>query len=59
MDSDKILVMDAGIKVEFDLPHILLQNKHGFLSKMVEQTGPSTAELLRNVAEEVIIIIFK
>ncbi|XP_050545467.1 probable multidrug resistance-associated protein lethal(2)03659 isoform X2 [Daktulosphaira vitifoliae] len=52
MDSDKILVMDAGNMVEFDYPHILLQNKHGFLFKMVEETGPSTAELLCNIAEE-------
>ncbi|XP_050545468.1 probable multidrug resistance-associated protein lethal(2)03659 [Daktulosphaira vitifoliae] len=52
MDSDKVLVMDAGKMVEFDHPHILLQNKSGFLSKMVHQTGPNTAELLQKIAEE-------
>lgn len=53
MDSDKVLVMDAGTMVEFDHPHNLLKNKDGFLHKMVEQTGPSTAVLLHKVAAEV------
>ncbi|XP_054272057.1 probable multidrug resistance-associated protein lethal(2)03659 [Macrosteles quadrilineatus] len=50
MDSDKILVMDGGHLVEFDHPHILLTNKHGFLYKMVDQLGRSAAEGLRNIA---------
>lgn len=54
MDSDKVLVMDAGKMVEFDHPHNLLKNKDGFLFKMVEQTGRATADLLHSVAEEVI-----
>lgn len=54
MDSDKVLVMDAGKMVEFDHPYKLLKNKDGFLSKMVEQTGRVTADLLRSVAAEVI-----
>lgn len=53
MDSDKVLVMDAGTMVEFDHPHNLLKNKNGYLYKMVEQTGPATANLLRNLAAEV------
>lgn len=53
MDSDKVLVMDAGAMVEFDHPHNLLKNKNGFLSKMVEQTGPINAELLHSTASEV------
>lgn len=57
MDSDKVLVMDAGIMVEFNHPFILLQNKDGFLSKMVEQTGQATADLLHRVAAEVILNI--
>ncbi|XP_047107045.1 ATP-binding cassette sub-family C member 4-like [Schistocerca piceifrons] len=52
MDSDKVLVMDAGRMVEFDHPHLLLQNKEGYFYKMVQQTGPSMAEQLRRVAEE-------
>ncbi|XP_026807199.1 probable multidrug resistance-associated protein lethal(2)03659 isoform X1 [Rhopalosiphum maidis] len=52
MDSDKVLVMDAGKMVEFDHPHNLLKNKDGFLYKMVDQTGRATAELLHSVAAE-------
>lgn len=53
MDSDKVLVMDAGQMVEFDHPHNLLQNKNGFLYKMVDQTGRDTASLLHCIAEQV------
>ncbi|XP_060873208.1 ATP-binding cassette sub-family C member 4-like isoform X2 [Metopolophium dirhodum] len=52
IDSDKVLVMDAGAMVEFDHPHNLLKDKNGFLYKMVEQTGPTTAELLHSAASE-------
>ncbi|VVC32370.1 Hypothetical protein CINCED_3A012061 [Cinara cedri] len=52
MDSDKVLVMDAGQMVEFDHPHNLLKNKNGFLYKMVEQTGRDTADLLYSIAEQ-------
>lgn len=54
MDSDKVLVMDAGKMVEFDHPYSLLQNKDGFLYKMVQQTGQDTADLLLSVAAEVL-----
>lgn len=53
MDSDKILVMDAGTSVEFDHPFNLLKNKNGYLYKMVEQTGRTTADLLHSIAAEV------
>lgn len=53
MDSDKVLVMDAGEMVEFDHPHNLLGNKTGYLYKMVEQTGLANAELLHSIASEV------
>ncbi|XP_014275661.1 probable multidrug resistance-associated protein lethal(2)03659 [Halyomorpha halys] len=52
IDSDKILVMDAGTLVEFDHPHILLQNKYGFLHKMVKETGKATEETLTKLASE-------
>ncbi|XP_022907991.2 ATP-binding cassette sub-family C member 4-like [Onthophagus taurus] len=51
MDSDKILVMDAGKLVEFDHPHILLQNRDGFLYKMVEETGSAMMSQLMEIAE--------
>ncbi|KAL4089621.1 hypothetical protein QTP88_024632 [Uroleucon formosanum] len=52
MDSDRVLVMDAGTVVEFDHPYNLLKNKDSFLYKMVEQTGSETSELLHNLAVE-------
>ncbi|KAI5635385.1 ABC transporter domain-containing protein [Phthorimaea operculella] len=50
MDSDKVLVMDAGQMVEFDHPHILLQKPDGILRGMVDQTGRHMAETLARVA---------
>ncbi|KAK9869834.1 hypothetical protein WA026_003563 [Henosepilachna vigintioctopunctata] len=50
MDSDKILVMDAGTVREFDHPFILLQNKDGILYGMVQQTGRATFDMLYQIA---------
>lgn len=47
MDSDRVLVMDAGQVKEFDVPHLLLQNENGFLSTMVKNTGKNAAHLKR------------
>uniref|UniRef100_A0A182PE47 Uncharacterized protein n=1 Tax=Anopheles epiroticus TaxID=199890 RepID=A0A182PE47_9DIPT len=52
MDSDRILVMDAGEAREFDVPHILLQQEGGILKDMVEATGPSESESLKRIAAE-------
>ncbi|XP_012274748.1 probable multidrug resistance-associated protein lethal(2)03659 [Orussus abietinus] len=52
MDSDRILVMDAGTVVEFDHPHLLLQKEKGYLQGMVKQTGRSMAEALTAVARK-------
>ncbi|XP_033209998.1 probable multidrug resistance-associated protein lethal(2)03659 isoform X2 [Belonocnema kinseyi] len=51
MDSDRILVMDAGSVVEFDHPHLLLQKESGNLKSMVRETGTSMAEALTAVAQ--------
>lgn len=51
MDSDRIIVMNAGNAVEFDIPHVLLQNAQSVLNQMVEATG-GEAEKLRTVANE-------
>ncbi|XP_050516933.1 probable multidrug resistance-associated protein lethal(2)03659 [Diabrotica virgifera virgifera] len=52
MDSDKVLVMDAGRAVEFDHPHTLLQNQDGIFHSLVMQTGKGTAKTLMAIAEE-------
>uniref|UniRef100_A0A182JZF0 Uncharacterized protein n=1 Tax=Anopheles christyi TaxID=43041 RepID=A0A182JZF0_9DIPT len=52
MDSDRILVMDAGEAREFDTPHLLLQQEGGILKDMVEATGPSESESLKRIAAE-------
>nr|CAI5849600.1 unnamed protein product [Callosobruchus analis] len=52
MDSDKVLVMDAGRSVEFDHPHLLLQNEESIFYSLVRQTGKTTAEALQKIAEE-------
>ncbi|XP_063704489.1 probable multidrug resistance-associated protein lethal(2)03659 [Culicoides brevitarsis] len=52
MDSDKVLVMDAGQVIEFDHPHVLMQNRDGMLRKLVDKTGKQTAKMLKEIAEE-------
>lgn len=52
MDSDKVLVMDAGSVAEFDHPHVLLKNSNGHLYKMVQQVGGTAAQKLFSIAEE-------
>ncbi|KAJ1673595.1 hypothetical protein EV182_004926 [Spiromyces aspiralis] len=49
---DKILVLDQGQVKEFDEPWVLLQNSDGWLSRMVAETGPETAMMLRSTAKE-------
>ncbi|XP_046412545.1 ATP-binding cassette sub-family C member 4 isoform X1 [Neodiprion fabricii] len=52
MDSDKVLVMDHGQIVEFDHPHLLLQNENGYFSRMLGEMGKNMAEELKTVAKE-------
>ena len=52
MDSDRIMVLSAGRIREFDVPHLLLLNDHGLLTRMVEQTGPAESQRLRKIAAE-------
>lgn len=53
MDSDKVLVMDAGSLVQFDHPHVLLQDEDGVFYGMVQQTGKAMAEALTKISEDV------
>ncbi|XP_072396584.1 ATP-binding cassette sub-family C member 4-like isoform X2 [Diabrotica undecimpunctata] len=51
MDSDRILVMDAGQIIEFDHAFKLLENSKGYFSKMVDETGSTMKETLREMAK--------
>jgi ATP-binding cassette subfamily C (CFTR/MRP) protein 4 len=53
MDSDRILVMSAGRAVEYDHPHVLLQNTGGVFYGLVQQTGQGMAANLIKLASEV------
>lgn len=53
MDSDKVLVVDAGEIMEFDHPFELIQKPDGFFKQLLDQTGTSTATALTLVAKEV------
>uniref|UniRef100_A0A7G3A7F5 Putative abc transporter c family member 3 n=1 Tax=Lutzomyia longipalpis TaxID=7200 RepID=A0A7G3A7F5_LUTLO len=52
MDSDRIIVMEAGEAREFDVPHLLLQNEQGLLRDMVEATGPRESQTLKKIASD-------
>ncbi|XP_066143639.1 probable multidrug resistance-associated protein lethal(2)03659 isoform X2 [Euwallacea fornicatus] len=52
MDSDKVLVMDAGRGLEFGHPHELLQDKRGVFYELVQQTGKAMADNLGAIARE-------
>jgi ATP-binding cassette subfamily C (CFTR/MRP) protein 4 len=50
MDSDRVMVLDHGNMLEFDVPHRLLSNVNGALTKMVSETGAGMARELRRMA---------
>lgn len=52
IDSNRVLVMDAGIAVEFDEPYLLLQNKEGVFRKMVEELGQQEFDRLYAIAKD-------
>ncbi|XP_054168884.1 ATP-binding cassette sub-family C member 4-like [Oppia nitens] len=51
MDSDKVLVLDAGRVVEYDEPYLLLQNDQGLFTSMVRMTGKGMAQSLKEMAK--------
>ncbi|XP_017848791.2 multidrug resistance-associated protein 4-like [Drosophila busckii] len=51
MDSDRIIVMDAGNAVEYDVPHLLLMKSQGALKQMVEATG-GESDALKKLARD-------
>lgn len=52
IDSDRVIVMDAGHIVEFDEPHNLLQNECGTFYGMVKALGDHELNRLAQLATE-------
>ncbi|KAJ3277152.1 hypothetical protein HDV01_000204 [Terramyces sp. JEL0728] len=52
IESDRVLVMDAGCVKEFDEPKTLLENKDGIFRSLVDQTGPQARQKLIEVANK-------
>ena len=52
MESDKILVMDAGSVVEFAPPLVLLNIKDGSFNSLLMDTGIDSYNKLKKVAED-------
>ncbi|KAL3176769.1 hypothetical protein MRX96_039611 [Rhipicephalus microplus] len=52
MDSDRVIVLDAGRIVEFDEPYKLMKSECSQFTSMVQNTGPSMARQLWNMARE-------
>ncbi|CAG8655987.1 17175_t:CDS:2, partial [Dentiscutata heterogama] len=42
VDYDRIIVMDAGNVVEFDIPYMLMQKPDGLFKEMCERSGEFT-----------------
>ncbi|XP_074994477.1 ATP-binding cassette sub-family C member 4 isoform X1 [Calonectris borealis] len=53
IDSDRIMVLDAGRLKEYGEPYILLQEQDGLLYKMVQQVGKTEAASLIETAKRV------
>ncbi|THH11785.1 hypothetical protein EW145_g436 [Phellinidium pouzarii] len=52
MDSDKVMVLDAGKLVEFDSPQNLLQKEGGLLKALVDESGDRDALYAMALAKE-------
>ncbi|XP_038673881.1 multidrug resistance-associated protein 4 [Scyliorhinus canicula] len=53
IDSDRILVLDAGRVAEYAEPYVLLENKDSLFYKMVQHLGKAEATALIKIAKEV------
>lgn len=52
IDSDRVLVMDAGRAIEFDKPHNLLVQENSIFRGMVEALGPQEFKRLSEIARK-------
>lgn len=53
MDSDRVLVIDDGVIVEFDHPFLLIQKENGAFKRLLQQSGDQTTKTLTAIAKEV------
>ncbi|XP_063867034.1 ATP-binding cassette sub-family C member 4-like isoform X1 [Scylla paramamosain] len=51
MDSDRVMVLQAGQLMEFDTPYNLLNNESSIFFSLVQQTGQASAKQLHQIAE--------
>ena len=51
IDSDKIIVLDKGRVIEFDVPLLMLENENSYLSNVLTFVDPSTQLRLRCLAQ--------
>ncbi|KAJ1343001.1 hypothetical protein BSLG_002426 [Batrachochytrium salamandrivorans] len=49
---DRVLVLDAGVVVEFDAPHVLLQQEGSIFAELVDATGLSNGIMIRQIASK-------
>eukprot|EP00878_Enallax_costatus_P000230 GHUV01000294.1.p1 GENE.GHUV01000294.1~~GHUV01000294.1.p1 ORF type:complete len:1290 (+),score=442.33 GHUV01000294.1:122-3991(+) len=52
IESDQVLVMEAGVLKEMAPPSVLLANPESMFSKLVDKSGPQAAAALRQMAAE-------
>eukprot|EP00879_Flechtneria_rotunda_P018965 GHRR01019909.1.p1 GENE.GHRR01019909.1~~GHRR01019909.1.p1 ORF type:complete len:153 (-),score=59.32 GHRR01019909.1:1353-1811(-) len=52
IESDQVIVMDAGVLKEMAPPSVLLNNRESMFSKLVDKTGAQAAAALRQLATD-------
>lgn len=50
VDSDRVLVLDKGKVAEYATPAELVSNPSSIFTSMINETGQSNAQLLKNIA---------
>ncbi|KAL7295968.1 hypothetical protein TKK_0010526 [Trichogramma kaykai] len=59
LDNDRVLVIDDGRVIEYDHPHVLLQNENSLFTKLAKQMGETKYEKLKKDAQEMYKLINK
>lgn len=51
IDSNRIIVLDKGRVIEFEIPFLMLENENSYLSKLLSHLDPCIQIKLRCIAE--------